>query len=73
MAKSTSSKQVTLHAPENVEQPATESLAAPDVTQPVSEPKTRPGFWVALVVWTAVFIFLMAYMLVDLVLGLFRK
>jgi hypothetical protein len=47
--------------------------AAPETARPVVEHKVAPGYRVALGIWMVVFVILMAYMILDLILGLFRK
>jgi hypothetical protein len=74
MAKSAprQSSHVTPHDPGIPEKPAVEPLPTPDVSQPVSESIYRRGFWIALVIWTVVFTFLMGYLFLDLIVGMFR-
>jgi hypothetical protein len=56
-----------------VDKPAP-TLAAPgETTPPVQNDKARGGLWFALVIWTFVFGFLFVYLLIDLIISLFRK
>jgi hypothetical protein len=48
------------------------TAAAPDPVPSIQTEKTRGRLWLALVVWTFVFGFLFVYLLIDLVLSLFK-
>ena len=48
------------------------TTAAPDPPPSIQAEKARGRLWLALVVWTFVFGFLFVYLLIDLVLSLFK-